>query len=476
MVIYKDYTNEQYNKFLSNKFNNNFGLSEEKIIDWYFGQAGAQSCIASYGVTKSNLKSKYIPILKNKLDGGYFMFLAISVQEGGGAGNWINHYGNDTSSDPAKCMEDDCNYINSLLKSKNYPPALSAPEVNGGGLIPEDSSGSTRAMLNGLPLGTVGRYYMPATLAGNAWVFCTKWCESHQGPAPGAYFGNPYDAIIKVIKSAGADPFSGESSNPDPDPDPTPPTPDKPSMITDPVEVFKRALKVLLYKNVYYTNNPNYYKNAYLKLTKELNNLYHISLNLDLDKMSLSDINKLFGGGGETPPPDPDPTPDKGGYYWPFNGNNKIIVTSPYGYRDASIGSGAFHQGIDIVDAGGSATPIYAIHSGTVTISSDAVPGWESAGSMILIKNDTDGKIITYEEFKPGSMLVKVGDKVKGGQHIATNGISGNATGEHLHLGINTKGLAPLNPSNWENPAPFFGIKNATGTYTRPDNIGNSGN
>lgn len=158
------------------------------------------------------------------------------------------------------------------------------------------------------------------------------------------------------------------------------------------------------------------------------------------------------------------------GYSWPFD-TDSITITSPYGYRDASIGSGSFHQGIDILPTGKSGATIYAIHDGTVTISSDvAAPGWEEAGSMIIIKG-TDEKMVTYEEFKAGSMKVKVGDNVKAGQAIAIMGISGNSTGEHLHLGINDKGLAPLNPANWNDPAPYLGIPNKTGVFTRPKDI-----
>lgn len=89
---------------------------------------------------------------------------------------------------------------------------------------------------------------------------------------------------------------------------------------------------------------------------------------------------------------------------------------------------------------------------------------------MIIIKG-TDGKMVTYEEFKAGSMKVKVGDTVKAGQAIAIMGISGNSTGEHLHLGINDKGLAPLNPDNWDDPTPYLDLPNKTGVFTRPKDI-----
>jgi murein DD-endopeptidase MepM/ murein hydrolase activator NlpD len=157
------------------------------------------------------------------------------------------------------------------------------------------------------------------------------------------------------------------------------------------------------------------------------------------------------------------------GYSWPFE-QNSLIITSPFGYRDASIGSGSFHQGFDIIPVGASGATIFAVHDGEVTLQSDSVAGWEAAGAMIIVKG-TDGKFVTYEEFKLGSAKVKVGDKVKAGQALAIMGVSGNSTGEHLHLGINNVGLAPLNPANWDSPAPYFGLPNRTGTFNRPNDI-----
>ena len=57
MPSYKTYSTEQYTKFLKNSTSNNFGLSDDKLADWFMGQAGAVPVISSYGVTKENLLS-----------------------------------------------------------------------------------------------------------------------------------------------------------------------------------------------------------------------------------------------------------------------------------------------------------------------------------------------------------------------------------------------------------------------------------
>ncbi len=212
MTVYKQYTNEQYNQFFQNAFSDNFGISEDKIINHFL--ASGTSVINSYGCTVTTMKNKYVPLLKSMLHGGYVMFLLISIEEGGGAGNWINHYVHDTASSGYGCMRDDCKYILSIINNVHSNPAYSAVEVMGGAPYVEDTGGSTRKALNECKAGSIGRYYIPSTMAGNAWVYGTNWCKVHQGTsAPSVYFGNPYDNIINAIKRLGGDPFKGSSTD-----------------------------------------------------------------------------------------------------------------------------------------------------------------------------------------------------------------------------------------------------------------------
>ena len=79
MVKYKEYTNKQYEAFLKSDFTNNFGFNEETFAGWFMSQPGSGAVRRSYGVTKANLLSTYIPNLKAKLNGGWAMFLMITV-------------------------------------------------------------------------------------------------------------------------------------------------------------------------------------------------------------------------------------------------------------------------------------------------------------------------------------------------------------------------------------------------------------
>lgn len=209
MTVYKDFTNEQYQKFFATQINENWGLSydDARIVD----QVLNSYAVSAYGLNRDDV----LKVLKivNDYNVSSILFAGIIIAEGGGAGGWINHYASDSGLGWEYDLRRDLEYMNSISYSKDYPPAMSAYEVLGGAPYVEDTPGSTTTILNSLNSGTIGRYYIPATMAGNSWVFATSWSEQNQGPVPGVYFGNPYDDIINRLIGWGIDVFNGEYSN-----------------------------------------------------------------------------------------------------------------------------------------------------------------------------------------------------------------------------------------------------------------------
>lgn len=63
-------------------------------------------------------------------------------------------------------------------------------------------------------------------------------------------------------------------------------------------------------------------------------------------------------------------------------------------------------------------------------------------GNSVSIKHG-DGRVSHYAHLMPGSLVVKVGDRVKRGQKIARVGGSGNSTEPHLHFQV-TDGANPV--------------------------------
>jgi len=107
------------------------------------------------------------------------------------------------------------------------------------------------------------------------------------------------------------------------------------------------------------------------------------------------------------------------------------------------------HRGIDF--AGPVGTPIYAFADGVVEQSGPA----SGFGNWIVLNHQIDGKTYStvYGHMFDDGLLVKAGDTVKAGQHIAKIGNAGGSTGPHLHFevwdgGRNTGGH-DVDPTPW---------------------------
>lgn len=125
----------------------------------------------------------------------------------------------------------------------------------------------------------------------------------------------------------------------------------------------------------------------------------------------------------------------KGSYIWPVRGP----ITSPYGYRDIGIGE-PFHTGIDIGVSTG--TPVHAADGGTVIFS-----GWYSDyGELVELQHD-NGDITRYAH--NSQLLVSVGDKVAQGDVIAKAGMTGLATGSHVHFEVVKGGTTRVDPQKY---------------------------
>lgn len=109
------------------------------------------------------------------------------------------------------------------------------------------------------------------------------------------------------------------------------------------------------------------------------------------------------------------------------------------GYPNYAGASGSEHYGVDFQTVGavetGEASYVYSVSDGVVTTKqSDSV-----GGNYVIIKN-TDGSYAYYGHAPTlDSIIVKEGDKVKKGQHISHEGMTGLATGVHVHFGVNKK-------------------------------------
>lgn len=138
--------------------------------------------------------------------------------------------------------------------------------------------------------------------------------------------------------------------------------------------------------------------------------------------------------------------------------NGKFKVTSIFGQRVLN-GVKENHKGIDVV--GLDNKNVRAVKSGKVLLSriitdkSNRTWQW---GNYVCILGD-DGRQYYYCHLS--KRLVKAGQRVNAGDNIGIEGNTGYSFGSHCHFEVRTSNGQSIDP------APFLGITNKVGTYTK---------
>ena len=150
--------------------------------------------------------------------------------------------------------------------------------------------------------------------------------------------------------------------------------------------------------------------------------------------------------------------PDAGDYYWPVPASDKINCfygegkkKLPYSFKYNSnrdfmgYSTGKAHAGVDIGSSNGKdGDECIAIYSGEVVAVKKKSPH-SLCGYYVCIKLDKvvakGYPYVVYMHFCKESEL-NVGDRVLGGQVVGYMGTTGNSTGTHLHIQLNSSGTS----------------------------------
>ena len=119
--------------------------------------------------------------------------------------------------------------------------------------------------------------------------------------------------------------------------------------------------------------------------------------------------------------------------------NSKFRLTSPFGYRTHPVyKTKRFHSGVDFGAAKG--VSIYSVQNGKVLRAGTA----RGYGNYIVIDH---GNGIKSAYAHMNEMFIKKGQSIKKGDKIGSVGMTGTATGNHLHFEIisNNKKTNPMN-------------------------------
>ena len=132
---------------------------------------------------------------------------------------------------------------------------------------------------------------------------------------------------------------------------------------------------------------------------------------------------------------------------WPFP--KQVTISSGYGERVAPCyGCSSMHMGLDFQPPNDS--PIYAIADGVVAFQEDDQYGY---GNHVIIDHGDlldDGQQIQtlYAHMQHGSVPVRTGDEIKVGDFLGLVGMTGTATGIHLHFEVLIDGVQ-VDPFMW---------------------------
>lgn len=128
---------------------------------------------------------------------------------------------------------------------------------------------------------------------------------------------------------------------------------------------------------------------------------------------------------------------------WPDGGTKAPRISSPYGPRKAPTpGASTNHRGTDFIGF----SDVRAVADGVVTVSGTPA-GWYGGGLQVWIKHA--GYVSRSMHLR--SLAVEPGEPVKRGDVIGVMGMTGTATGVHLHFEI-----LPDGASVQVDPVPFL--------------------
>jgi murein DD-endopeptidase MepM/ murein hydrolase activator NlpD len=144
--------------------------------------------------------------------------------------------------------------------------------------------------------------------------------------------------------------------------------------------------------------------------------------------------NRSSGTGTQDRPSGPAPAEVDIVLRYPLGGTGGGRISSPFGMRThPSYGTQEFHQGVDFEAETGD--DVFAAAAGRVSYAGRQ----KGYGKVVIIDH---GRDISSVYAHLSSTAVHRGDTVESGQRIGKVGVSGNATGAHLHFELRVSGNA----------------------------------
>lgn len=193
--------------FAHSPIDSTWGVTDAAAEQWFIKQAGARRVINRYGLNEGNIGEITSAIKSAGVSPVYFY--AYAVNEGGGAGGFINHYKGEASGGGIGNATRDANRIVEVANSSDYSPSW-IDAGNPVDFVPQEVQSAGNADFQSMPLGTVGRSYIPLTAATTWEVYYPDGLKKEFNKVQD--YGHPLNDTIENIKSMGGDPGQAGSS------------------------------------------------------------------------------------------------------------------------------------------------------------------------------------------------------------------------------------------------------------------------
>lgn len=183
-----------------------WGISDATVEQWFLKQAGASRVKNRYGLNESNIGD--ITVAVKGVGVSPVFFYAYTVNEGGGAGGFINHYRGEASGGGVGNAVRDANYLFSASQNSDSSPSW-IDAGNPVDFVPQSVKEAGDADFQNMPLGTIGRAYIPATAATTWEVYYPDGLKKEFNRVQN--YGSPLTDMINNINGMGGNPSQGDS-------------------------------------------------------------------------------------------------------------------------------------------------------------------------------------------------------------------------------------------------------------------------
>lgn len=197
-----NYSHNQVRAFAATPITSTWNISDSTVQQWFLKQAGARATVTKYGLTSSNIGNISSAVKAAKVSPVFFYLWA--VNEGGGAGGFINHFV--SSHDTGNGVKDataDAEYMASQSKVMSSIPSW-IDAGNPVDFVPQAVKNAGNADFKNMPSGSIGRLYIAAGAAAAWEIYYPDGLKKEVNKVQN--YGSPLQQAMQNIQNMGGNP------------------------------------------------------------------------------------------------------------------------------------------------------------------------------------------------------------------------------------------------------------------------------